>query len=198
LQGDFREHIYFLRRLGAEAQEVRLPKHLNGLDGLILPGGESTTIGKLAVEYGLLKPLRELAASGLPMWGTCAGLILLARGAGQEQPLIGALDVVVQRNAFGRQVDSFEADLVVTVLTNPQHPFRAVFIRAPLITQVGPGVEILAHLENENQSQPSDHSPLTEDDVVAVQQGHVLGTAFHPELTNDFRFHQYFLELIER
>jgi 5'-phosphate synthase pdxT subunit len=186
-----------LRRLGAEVNEVRLPQHLDGLDGLILPGGESTTVGKLAVEYQLLEPLHELAASDLPMWGTCAGLILLARDVGQEQPLIGALDVKVQRNAFGRQVDSFEADLSVPVLTEPQHPFRAVFIRAPLITHIGPGVEILARLENENRFQPSVHSPLVVDDVVGVQQGHLLGTAFHPELTNDIRFHQYFLGLIE-
>lgn len=198
LQGDFREHIHILRRLGAEANEVRLPKHLDGLDGLILPGGESTTVGKLAVEYELLEPLRELAASDLPMWGTCAGLILLARDVGQEQPLIGALDVKVQRNAFGRQVDSFEADLSVPMLTEPQHPFRAVFIRAPLITHIGPGVEVLARLENENRTQPSVHSPLAVDDVVSVRQGHLLGTAFHPELTNDLRFHQYFLELIKR
>ena len=197
LQGDFREHLHILRRLGAEANEVRLPKHLAGLDGLILPGGESTTVGKLAVEYQLLEPRRELAASDLPMWGTCAGLILLARDVGQEQPLIGALDVKVQRNAFGRQVDSFEADLSVPVLAEHQSPFRAVFIRAPLITQIGPRVEILARLENENRSQPSVHTPLAVDDVVGVQQGHLLGTAFHPELTNDIRFHQYFLELIK-
>jgi 5'-phosphate synthase pdxT subunit len=183
LQGDFREHIQILRRLGAEANEVRLPQHLAGLDGLILPGGESTTVGKLAVEYKLLDPLRELAASGLPLWGTCAGLILLARDVGREQPLVGALHVQVKRNAFGRQVDSFEADLKVPVLTEPGRPFRAVFIRAPLVTYVGPGVNVLARLDDMNC-------------VVAVQQGQVLGTAFHPELTNDDRFHRYFLALV--
>ena len=187
LQGDFREHVNVLRRLGAEAREVRLPQHLAGLDGLIIPGGESTTIGKLAVEYRLLEPLRDLALSGMPMWGTCAGLILLAEEVGREQPLIGAFDVTVQRNAFGRQVDSFEADLTVPALTDPHRPFRAVFIRAPLITRVGPGVEVLARLEE-----------LESAAVVAVRQAHLLGTAFHPELTNDDRFHQYFLSLTER
>lgn len=184
LQGDFREHICILRRLGAEANEVRLPQHLAGLDGLILPGGESTTIGKLAAEYQLLDPLCEYASAGLPMWGTCAGLILLARDVGHEQPLIGALDVEVKRNAFGRQVDSFETDLMVSALTEPERPFRAVFIRAPLISNVGPDVKVLANLEET-------------DGIVAVQQGHLLGTAFHPELTNDERFHQYFLALVE-
>lgn len=184
LQGDFREHIQVLRRLGAEVNEVRLPQHLAGLDGLILPGGESTTVGKLAMEYQLLEPLRELAASGVPLWGTCAGLILLARDVGREQPLVGALNVQVNRNAFGRQVDSFEAELKVPVLTEPERPFRAVFIRAPLVTYVGPAVNVLARLDDSNG-------------VVAVQQGHVLGTAFHPELTNDDRFHRYFLALVE-
>jgi 5'-phosphate synthase pdxT subunit len=184
LQGDFREHIHVLWRLGAEASEVRLPQHLKGLDGLILPGGESTTLGKLAVEFQLLDPLQEVASSGLPLWGTCAGLILLARDVGCEQPLIGALDVRVERNAFGRQVDSFEADLRVPVLTEPERPFRAVFIRAPLINHVGPGVSVLSRLDDTNG-------------VVAVQQGNLLGTAFHPELTDDDRFHRYFLTLIK-
>ncbi len=189
LQGDFREHIRILRRLGADANEVRLPQHLAGLDGLILPGGESTTMGKLAIEYQLLEPLRDLAANGLPMWGTCAGLILLARDIGRKQPLIGALDVRVQRNAFGRQVNSFEADLTIPVLTEPQRPFRAVFIRAPLVTDVGPGVEVVASLASGGSSSAP---------VVAVQQRHLLGTAFHPELADDDRFHQYFLTLTER
>jgi 5'-phosphate synthase pdxT subunit len=189
LQGDFREHIRILRRLGADANEVRLPQHLAGLNGLILPGGESTTIGKLALEYQLLEPLRDLAANGLPMWGTCAGLILLARDIGREQPLIGALDVRVQRNAFGRQVNSFEADLTIPVLAEPERPFRAVFIRAPLVASVGPGVEVVASLADRR----SPSAP-----VVAVQQDHLLGTAFHPELADDDRFHQYFLTLTER
>ena len=184
LQGAFREHTRVLRRLGAEASEVRLPQHLAGLDGLILPGGESTTVSKLAADYQLLDPLRELAASGLPLWGTCAGLILLACDAGDDLPLIGALDVRVKRNAFGRQVDSFEADLAVSVLTEPERSFRAVFIRAPLVSYVGPDVKILANLEDTNG-------------IVAVQQGHLMGTAFHPELTDDDRFHRYFLSLVE-
>jgi 5'-phosphate synthase pdxT subunit len=189
LQGDFREHIRILRRLGADANEVRLPQHLSGLDGLILPGGESTTVGKLAIEYQLLEPLRDLAANGLPIWGTCAGLILLACDIGRKQPVIGALDVRVQRNAFGRQVDSFEADLTIPVLAEPERPFRAVFIRAPLITAVGPGVEVVASLAGIRSSGAT---------IVAVQQEHLLGTAFHPELANDDRFHQYFLTLTER
>jgi len=189
LQGDFREHIRALLRLGVEATEVRLPQHLAGLDGLILPGGESTTMGKLAVEFGLLEPLRGLAASGLPMWGTCAGLILLARDAGYSQPLIGALDVTVQRNAFGRQLQSFETDLTVPVLADPEPPFRAVFIRAPLIARTGPDVEVLARLDGVEGKTG---------EVVAVRQGRLLATAFHPELTDDDRFHSYFLSFMER
>jgi 5'-phosphate synthase pdxT subunit len=184
LQGDFREHIHVLRRLGAETCEVRLPQHLVGLDGLILPGGESTTVGKLAGEYGLLDPLRKLATSGLPTWGTCAGLILLASDVGHTQPLIGALDIQVRRNAFGRQFDSFEADLRVPALAEPQRPFRAVFIRAPLITDAGADVNVLARLDDAGG-------------IVAVQQDNLLGTAFHPELTDDDRFHRYFLALVE-
>lgn len=185
LQGDFREHVHALRRLGIETIEARLPQHLSGLDGLILPGGESTTVGKLAVDYELLGPLRDLAATGMPMWGTCAGLILLGRDVGREQPLIGALDVTVERNAFGRQVDSFEVDLVIPALTEPQRPFHAIFIRAPRIIRVGPGVEVLARLGDT-------------DNIAAVRQGRLLGTAFHPELTEDDRFHRYFLQLAER
>jgi len=214
LQGAFIEHEKMLRRLGVEAVEVRLPQHLAGLDGLILPGGESTTIGKLAVEYRLLEPLRDLAANGLPMWGACAGLILLARDAGYEQPLIGALDVTVQRNAFGRQVDSFETDLTLPVLADAQRPFRAVFIRAPLITRAGPAVDALARLDNletrfpwpDRQPAPPGLRPrdrlgengFLKDCIVAVRQDHLLATAFHPELTDDDRFHRYFLTLVER
>jgi 5'-phosphate synthase pdxT subunit len=188
LQGDFREHIRSLLRLGVEATEVRLPGQLAGLGGLILPGGESTTMGKLAVEFGLLEPLRGLAAGGLPMWGTCAGLILLARDAGRSQPLIGALDVTVQRNAFGRQLQSFETDLSIPALADSRLPFRAVFIRAPLVARVGPGVEVLARL---------DDAEGRAGEIVAVRQGHLLATAFHPELTDDDRFHRYFLSFIE-
>jgi 5'-phosphate synthase pdxT subunit len=182
LQGAFIEHEQVLERIGAEPVEVRLPQHLEGLDGLIIPGGESTTIGKVAVRWGLLEPLRDFARSGRPVWGTCAGMILLAREASDglpDQPLLGLMDVAVRRNAFGRQVDSFEADLEVPALGEP--PFHAVFIRAPRIERVGEGVEVLARLEDGT--------------VVAVRQGHLLATAFHPELTDDDRFHRYFTRL---
>lgn len=182
LQGDFQEHIAMLRRIGVETREVRLPEHLEGLDGLILPGGESTTIGKLAVAYRLDEAILALAREGKPIWGTCAGLILLARAALGEvphQPLLSLLDVVVVRNGFGRQLDSFETDLEVERLGPP--PFRGVFIRAPYVQEWGAEVEVLARLEDGR--------------VVAVQQGRLLGTAFHPELTEDERFHRYFLEM---
>ncbi len=182
LQGDFQEHIAMLRRIGVETREVRLPKHLEGLDGLILPGGESTTIGKLAVAYHLDEAILALAREEKPIWGTCAGLILLARtalGGVPDQPLLGLLDVVVVRNGFGRQLDSFETDLEVERLGPP--PFRGVFIRAPYVQEWGPEVQVLARLEDGR--------------VVAVQQGRLLGTAFHPELTEDERFHRYFLEM---
>ena len=146
LQGAFIEHEHMLSRLGVEAREVRLPKDLVGLDGLIIPGGESTTIGKLAVQYGLIEPLREMARSGKPMWGTCAGMIFMARDAGRDQPLLGLMDVKVKRNAFGRQVDSFEADLQVKGIEG-ERPFHAVFIRAPLIESVGDGVEVLSRID---------------------------------------------------
>jgi 5'-phosphate synthase pdxT subunit len=182
LQGDFIEHLTVLRRLGVETAEVRLPAELAGLDGLIIPGGESTTVGKLAVTYGLVEPIRELARSGRALWGTCAGLILLARRAADGvpgQPLLGLLDVAVVRNGFGRQVDSFEADLEVPRLGPP--PFRGVFIRAPYVQDWGPAVEVLARMDDGR--------------VVAVQEGHLLGTAFHPELTGDERFHRHFLQM---
>ena len=176
LQGDFLEHKGMLRGLGAQPVEVRLPGQLDGLDALIIPGGESTTIGKLAVTYGLLEPLREFARHK-PVWGTCAGMIMLARDIRRAQPLLGLMNITVNRNAFGRQVDSFETDLDVPAL-GPQ-PFRALFIRAPLVTAVGEGVEVLARLDGHG--------------VVAVRQGHWLATAFHPELSGDSRFHRYFL-----
>lgn len=185
LQGDFAEHMALIRRLGVEAQKVRLPQQLAGLDGLIIPGGESTTIGKLVLGYGLQQPLREMGHAGQPIWGTCAGMILLAREAVDGhpgQPLMGMMDIVVRRNAFGRQVDSFEADLDVPVLGPP--PFRGIFIRAPAVESWGPDVEVLAQLENGT--------------VVAVRQGPFLGTAFHPELTQDDRFHRYFLRIVEQ
>jgi 5'-phosphate synthase pdxT subunit len=193
LQGAFIEHVHALHSLGVETVEVRLPKHFDRLDGLIIPGGESTTIGKLAVEYGLLGPIREMAGAGKVIWGTCAGLILLARrlsggrGEGEDPPLLDLIDVTVARNAFGRQVDSFEADLAVPALdavsTSDEsgRPFHAIFIRAPRIESVGSGVDVLARLDDGT--------------AVVARQGHLLVTAFHPELTADTRFHRYFLSL---
>lgn len=185
LQGDFAEHIAMLRRLGAETVEVRLPAHLEGLDGLIIPGGESTTIGKLAAAYGLIEPLRQFAAQHA-IWGTCAGAIFLSKDARRQQPLLELMDITVERNAFGRQVASFEADLSVPALqeVDPQErPYHAVFIRAPLIASVQGKARSLASLEDGR--------------IVAAQQGHMLATSFHPELTADERFHRYFLRMAE-
>jgi 5'-phosphate synthase pdxT subunit len=184
LQGAFIEHEKILRRLDVESVEVRLPEQLEELDGLIVPGGESTTIGKVARQWGLLEPLRTFAQSGRPLWGTCAGMILLAKkvvDGTADQPILELMDVTIRRNAFGRQVDSFEADLDIPALG--EGPFHAVFIRAPLIERVGKKVEVLAQLDDGT--------------VVAARQENLLATAFHPELTNDDRFHQYFLGLSE-
>ena len=183
LQGAFIEHEKMLAQLGAEAVQVRLPKQLEGLDGLIIPGGESTTIGKLATEYGLMEPLREFAKTK-PTWGTCAGMIFLAKDIGiDRQPILGVMDITVNRKAFGRQIDSFEADLPIKGIEG--EPFHAMFIRAPIMTSAdeNAGVEIL--------------STLPDGRIVAAQQGHLLATAFHPELTHDNRMHQYFLEMVE-
>jgi 5'-phosphate synthase pdxT subunit len=183
LQGDFAEHIGVLRRLGVEAVEVRLAEQLDGLDGLIMPGGESTTFGKLAQDFGLIEPLRQFGRQK-PLWGTCAGAIFLSKDAHRPQPLLGLMDITVERNAFGRQVASFEVDLEVPALkavSDEDLPFHAIFIRAPLIDSVGEGVQVLARLEDGR--------------IVAAQQGHWLATSFHPELTGDPRFHQYFLRL---
>ena len=184
LQGDFAEHVHTLKHIGAESVEVRLPADLNGLEGLIIPGGESTTIGKLATTFQLMEPLREFARQK-PVGGTCAGAIFLSTDARRPQPLLGVMDIAVERNAFGRQVDSFETELDVPALStggNGQaRPFHAVFIRAPLIEKVGPGVEVLATLPDGR--------------IVAARQGHLLATSFHPELTGDERFHRYFLTL---
>ena len=183
LQGDFREHREVLDRLGVTASEVRVAKDLVGLDGLIIPGGESTTIAKLMRSSGLLDPLRKLASDGFPMWGTCAGMILLAKRLDDTgTPAVQAMDIHVRRNAFGRQVDSFETNLSIAGLDGG--PFRAVFIRAPIIEEVGPTVEILARL--------ADGTP------VAARQGRLLATAFHPELTPDPRFHLFFLEMVRQ
>jgi len=180
LQGDFEEHCAVLKGLGVEAREVRLPRDLEDLDGLILPGGESTTIGKLARTYGLLDTLKERSRN-LPMWGTCGGLVFMARDVGMDQPILGVMDMVVQRNAFGRQVDSFEEDLEITGVEGG--PFHGVFIRAPVIVEVGPGTEIIGRVSDGR--------------VVAVRQGRLLATSFHPELTRDDRLHRYFLGIVQ-
>lgn len=179
LQGDFAEHIHMLDGLGVSAVEVRRADQLHDLDGLIIPGGESTTIGKLAVDFGLLLPLQEYARSK-PVWGTCAGAIFLSRDAKRDQPLLGVMDIRVERNAFGRQVASFEVDLEVPALGGP--PFHAVFIRAPLIESVHGNAQVLARLDDGR--------------IVAAQEGRLLATSFHPELTGDDRFHRYFLSMI--
>lgn len=174
-----------LQRMGVDTVEVRLPRDLLEVDGLIIPGGESTTIGKLLVTFNMMDDLRTRALNGFPIYGTCAGAIVLSkdvRGLAADQPLVGVMDTTIQRNAFGRQVDSFEADLSIPVLG--ECPFRAVFIRAPVIERVGPEVEVLAR--------------LPDDTIVAAQQGNLLVTAFHPELTDDLRFHRYFVQLVER
>ncbi len=181
LQGAFREHVEALRELGVEAVEVRLPRDLAGIDGLIIPGGESTTIGKLAVHYGLQEAISRYARQGRPLYGTCAGMIMLSKDIGRDQPLFGMMDIKVERNAYGRQLDSFETDIQVPALGDD--PFPAVFIRAPRIESVGDDVDVLARLD--------DGTP------VAARQGNMLVTAFHPELTPDLRFHRYFLAMVE-
>jgi len=186
LQGDFAEHVGALHQLGVAARPVRLPQHLDGLQGLILPGGESTTIGKLATTFGLIEPLRQFAAHHA-LWGTCAGAIFLSRDAGRDQPLLDLMDIRVERNAFGRQVDSFETDISFPMLDEPQTPFRCVFIRAPLIESVGAGVEVLARVAEAPRAGGGT--------IVAARQGKWLATSFHPELTPDLRFHHYFVEM---
>jgi 5'-phosphate synthase pdxT subunit len=180
LQGAFIEHIGVFQRLDVEAAPVYLPEELDGLDALVIPGGESTTISRL-MEADLARPVRELATEGLPIMGTCAGLVLLAREiTGDSVKSLGLMDIRVKRNAFGRQVDSFESDLQIPVLG--EQPFHAVFIRAPIVEEVGSGVEILAS--------------LPDGPIVAVRQGKLVACAFHPELTDDLRFHQYFLDIV--
>jgi len=186
LQGSFAEHLARLRALGVECREVRLPEDLEGLDSLIIPGGESTTIGKLAVTFGLIEPLRRFAQR-FPVWGTCAGAIFLSRDAHRDQPLLEMMDITVERNAFGRQVDSFETNLFILGLEESPKPFHAIFIRAPLIERVGQGVEVLASLPEGNGRAGAK--------IVAARQGHLLATSFHPELTPDARVHRYFLSL---
>jgi pyridoxal 5'-phosphate synthase pdxT subunit len=179
LQGDFREHLAALAAIGADGKEVRTPADLDAVEAMVIPGGESTTIGKLAVRFGVMEPLRQRIEDGMPVYGTCAGMILLAREVTEgEQPLLGTLDVVVERNAFGRQNESFEEELSIEGL---DEPFRAVFIRAPWVAKVGVGVEVLASVD---------------DHPVMVRQGRILATSFHPELTEDHRLHQMLLNWI--
>jgi 5'-phosphate synthase pdxT subunit len=181
LQGSFAEHIASFRRLGVTAPEVRLPEELKGLRGLVIPGGESTTINHLLDEYGLFAPLSRLLAGGFPVWGTCAGMILLARqSTALAHPTLAAIDIAVERNGWGRQVDSYETDVDVPALGEPA--FRAVFIRPPVVTDVGPRATVLARTDSGA--------------VVAVREGNALATAFHPELTGDLRFHNYFVQIV--
>lgn len=184
LQGAFIEHIHKLERLGVEAREVRLPADFAGLDGLIIPGGESTTIGKLIDRFKLREPIVGLAESGKPVWGTCAGMILLGREVdaetrGSAQPLLGLMDLSTRRNAFGSQIDSFETELDMPVVSDK--PLPAVFIRAPVVSSIGDAVEVLSHLPDGR--------------VVAVRQGNLIATAFHPELTSVTDFHAWFAEM---
>lgn len=179
LQGAFIEHIAILRHLGVDALPIRLPRELAGLDGLIVPGGESTSIGKLMWDYDLMSEIRALGKNGLPILGTCAGMILLAsRTSDSEVKPLGLIDITVRRNAFGRQRESFEAELSIPALG--EKPFPAVFIRAPVIEQANGNAEILASLDGSG---------------VAARQGKILVSAFHPELTTDLRFHRYFLDI---
>jgi 5'-phosphate synthase pdxT subunit len=184
LQGSFREHIQVLRSMGVEALEVRLPEQLREIDGLIIPGGESTTIGKLALDFDLLDQLRAFGKEKAT-WGTCAGAIFLSKDARRDQPLLELMDITVERNAYGRQIASFETDLEVLALgeiSDEEPIFHGIFIRAPLIDSVSGSAEVL--------------SSLPDGRIVAAQQGHLLATAFHPELTEDNRFHRYFLHLV--
>lgn len=183
LQGAFREHVAALTRLGAATREVRQLRDMAGIDAMVIPGGESTTMGKLLTDLEMLEPLRERIREGMPVYGSCAGLILLCRNIeGSAQPRLGILDATVRRNAFGRQVDSFEAELPIPELG--AEPLPAVFIRAPVILATGPEVRVLARVEMDGAER-----------AVAVRQDRVLATSFHPELTPDTRFHRYFLDI---
>jgi pyridoxal 5'-phosphate synthase pdxT subunit len=187
LQGDVREHARALEAAGAQAVPVRRPEELAAVEALVLPGGESTTMGKLAVAFDLLEPLRERVRAGMPVYGSCAGMIMLADRVVEgtaDQQTIGGLDITVRRNAFGRQVDSFEADVAFEGLEGA--PVHAVFIRAPWVEKVGDGVEVLASV----------HGGAADGRIVAVRQGNLLATSFHPELTGDLRVHRYFVDLV--
>ena len=182
IQGDFAEHIAILRKIGLDPREVRLPEQLKDLDGLIIPGGESTTLSRLMSIYNLREPIERMASDGRAIWGTCAGMIMLASEITEKDPIpLALMNIGVQRNAFGRQVDSFEQPLQIAPLS--PDPYNCIFIRAPVVLRIGPQVEVLARLD--------DGRP------VAVQQDNLLATAFHPELTQDTRVHKYFVELAE-
>ncbi|MBB5789034.1 pyridoxal 5'-phosphate synthase glutaminase subunit PdxT [Jiangella mangrovi] len=185
LQGDVREHQRMLAAAGAQSTPVRTPAELDAVDALVLPGGESTTMWRLARTFGLLEPLRRRVAGGMPAYGSCAGMIMLAdriEGGVAGQETVGGMDITVRRNAFGRQVDSFEADIDFPALPDPQRPLHAVFIRAPWVEKVGDGVDVLAR---------------TAGNIVAVRQGRLLATSFHPELTADARVHALFLDIVK-
>ncbi len=185
LQGSFQEHLAVLTGIGVQAVEVRLPEQIHDLDGIIIPGGESTTIGKLAVDFNLLEPLRDFGKKKA-IWGTCAGAIFLSKDAHRNQPLLELMDITVDRNAFGRQIASFETELdipALEVISSTPAPFPGIFIRAPLITAVEGEAEALAKLPDGR--------------IVAARQGYLLATAFHPELSDDDRVHRYFLHLIQ-
>lgn len=184
-QGDFREHAQAVERLGAESRLVRLPRDLEGVDALILPGGESTVMGKLMMAYDVVEPLRKLLAQGIPAWGTCAGMILLSQATDNAlagQPLLASINMRTRRNAFGAQRESFETTLTIPAI-GPE-PYHAVFIRGPIVEEVGEGVEVLARID------------APEPNIVAVRQNRLLATAFHPEVTGDLRFHEYFLGMV--
>ena len=183
LQGDFREHRAALKKLGIESREVKANEDLPDLDGLIIPGGESTTMGKLMVDYGMIEPLQEFAKTHA-VWGTCAGAILLSKDTGRPQPLLGLMDCDTTRNAFGRQVDSFEIEIPVPFLEPAKPDYHLTFIRGPIFNRIHGNAQALLQLPDGK--------------VVAVLDGHLLGTSFHPELTNDLRFHHYFVEMVKR
>jgi 5'-phosphate synthase pdxT subunit len=197
LQGDVREHLAALTAAGARAVPIRRPTELAGLDGIVLPGGESTTMSKLAVAFELLEPLRAAVAGGLPAYGSCAGMIMLADrilDGRADQETVGGIDMTVRRNAFGRQVDSFEADLAFADLAGP--PVHAVFIRAPWVESVGESVRVLATAPRAQPAALSEAGQATEARIVAVRQGSLLATSFHPELTGDNRVHAYFVDIV--
>ncbi|MBN40481.1 MAG: pyridoxal 5'-phosphate synthase glutaminase subunit PdxT [Chloroflexi bacterium] len=179
LQGDFEEHTAVFESLGAECKQIRLPEQMNDIDRLVIPGGESTTLSRLCSNYGFRDPIKTLASSGMPIWGTCAGMIMLADKITESDPIpLQIMDIEVQRNAFGRQIDSFEQ---IIPLQGIAEDFNCIFIRAPIVMETGPAVNIIAELDNGNP--------------IAVQEGNLLATSFHPELSNDSRVHKYFLDL---